>query len=71
MMRPQDRLANVTDFPAGPYRPENLLLYHTSLSLVERMVHNGLLRASDYEKAVMILSEKYGFPRDSIFAETA
>ena len=29
---------NVISIPADPYSYENLLMYHTSLSLVERMV---------------------------------
>ena len=62
---------NVISHPASPYSPDNLLLYHTSISLVERMVQLGLLTSADYRKSVTILSKKYGFPSYSIFAETA
>lgn len=62
---------NVISLPESPYSPENLLMYHTSLSLVERMVRQGLLTPADYKKSISILSKKYGFPKDSIFAEIA
>ena len=62
---------NVISLPADPYSYENLLMYHTSLSLVERMVQEELLTQADYRKCVKILSKKYGFPPDSIFAEIA
>lgn len=62
---------NVISIPAGPYSYENLLMYHTSLSLVERMVQENLLTPADYRKSVKILSKKYGFPQGSIFAEIA
>ncbi len=62
---------NVISLHADPYGYENLLMYHTSLSLVERMVYDGRLTASDYRKSVRILSKKYGFPNGSIFAEIA
>ena len=62
---------NVISLHADPYSYENLLMYHTSLSLIERMVLDGLLTASDYRKSIRILSEKYGFPNGSIFAEIA
>ncbi|MGI6167034.1 MAG: SHOCT domain-containing protein [Eubacteriales bacterium] len=62
---------NVTLFPADPYSYENLLMYHTSLSLIERMVQEGFLSPADYRKSVRILSKKYGFPPGSIFAELA
>ncbi len=62
---------NVISLRADPYSYENLLMYHTSLSLVERMVRDGHLTMADYKKSVKILSKKYGFPKDSIFAEIA
>ncbi len=62
---------NVISLRADPYSYENLLMYHTSLSLVERMVRDGCLTMADYKKSVKILSKKYGFPKDSIFAEIA
>lgn len=60
MLRPDDR-----------YNPNNLLRYHTSLALVERLVEDGLLTREDYKKSCTILTKKYGFPPGSIFAETA
>jgi hypothetical protein len=62
---------NAISFPADPYSYENLLMYHTSLSLIERMVQEELLSQTDYRKSVRILSKKYGFPPGSIFAELA
>jgi len=64
-------VGNVISFPSDPYSPENLLMYHTALALVEHLVCRGALTPSDYRKAVAVLSEKYGFPRGSIFAEVA
>ena len=62
---------NVISIPADHYSYENILMYHTSLSLVERMVQEELLTPADYRKSVKILSKKYGFPPGSIFAEIA
>lgn len=62
---------NVISLPANPYSLDNLLMYHTSISLVERMVQLGLLTRADYQKSVKILSKKYGLPSNSIFAEIA
>ena len=54
-----------------PYSPDNLIRYHVSLGLVEKMVTRGQLSKSDYRKACQILTLKYGLPADSIFAEIA
>ena len=66
-------VARVTLSPAeqNPYDPTNLMLYHTSVSLVERLVKRGILTASDYKKAIDVLNKKYGISSDSIFAEIA
>ena len=54
-----------------PYSPENLLMYHTSLGLIETLQKRGVITRDDYRKAVRILTERYGFPENSIFAEGA
>ena len=66
-------VARVTLSPAeqNPYDPTNLMLYHTSVGLVEKLVKNGLLTSSDYKKAIDILNKKYGLNSCSIFAEIA
>ena len=56
---------------ADPYSPDNLMLYHVSLGLIEKLVRSGDLSLSDYRKACRILTRKYGLPLDSIFAEIA
>ena len=63
----------VTLSPAeqNPYDPTNLMLYHTSVGLVEKLVKNGLLTPSDYKKAIDVLNKKYGLNSCSIFAEIA
>ena len=63
----------VTLSPAeqNPYDPTQRILYHTSVSLVERLVKRGILTASDYKKAIDVLNKKYGISSDSIFAEIA
>ena len=66
-------VACVTLQPAerDPYDPDQLILYHTSVGLIERLVKQGLLTASDYKKAIDVLNKKYGISSDSIFAEIA
>ena len=54
-----------------PYEPTQRIRYHTSISLVERLVKKGVLTASDYKKAIGVLNKKYGISSDSIFAEIA
>ena len=61
----------VTSAPDSIYSPENLLRYHTTLALLEKLTQDGKLSLSDYRKSCTILSRKYGLPSDSIFAETA
>ena len=66
-------VARVTLLPVerDPYDPSQRILYHTSVSLVERLVKKGVLTASDYKKAIDVLNKKYGISSDSIFAEIA
>ena len=66
-------VARVTLLPVerDPYDPTQRILYHTSVSLVERLVKKGVLTASDYKKAIDVLNKKYGISSDSIFAEIA
>ena len=66
-------VARVTLQPVerDPYEPTQRILYHTSISLVERLVKKGVLTASDYKKAIDVLNKKYGISSDSIFAEIA
>ncbi len=54
-----------------PYSPDNLILYHTSLGLIETLQKRGVITREDYRKAVRNLTERYGFPENSIFAEWA
>ena len=63
--------APATTPPVDPYSPDNLIRYHISLGLVEKLVTRGDLSKSDYRKACQILTLKYGLPTDSIFAEIA
>ena len=66
-------VARVTLSPVEPnlYDPTQLILYHTSVSLIERLVKRGILTVSDYKKAIDVLNKKYGISSDSIFAEIA
>ncbi len=52
-----------------PYNPNNLIHYHTSLGLLETLQKQGILTKSDFKKACDLLTAKYGFPENSIFAE--
>ena len=63
--------APATTPPEDPYSPDNLIRYHVSLGLVEKLVTRGDLSKADYRKACQILTLKYGLPADSIFAEIA
>lgn len=54
-----------------PYSPDNLLHYHVSLGLIEKLVTSGQLSQSDLNKSRRILTRKYAIPQDSIFAEIA
>ena len=53
------------------YDPTQMILYHTSAELIERLVNQGLLTRSDYKKAIELLNKKYNISLSSIFAETA
>ena len=66
-------VARVTLSPVerDPYDPTQIILYHTSANLIERLVKRGILTASDYKKAIDVLNKKYGISSDSIFAEIA
>ena len=66
-------VARVTLQPAerDPYDPTHLILYHTSVSLIDRLVKRCILTDSDYKKAIDVLNKKYGISSDSIFAEIA
>ena len=66
-------VARVTLQPVeqDPYDPTQRILYHTSVSLIERLVNRVILTASDYKKAIDVLNKKYGISSDSIFAEIA
>ena len=66
-------VARVTLIPVKRdlYDPAQLILYHTSVGLVEKLVKNGLLTPSDYKKAIDVLNKKYGLSSCSIFAEIA
>jgi hypothetical protein len=63
--------ATIEDGGESPYSPDNLILYHTSLGLIETLMKKGVITRDDYQKAVRILTERYGFPENSIFAEGA
>ena len=56
---------------ADPYSPEQQIMYHTSLALIDKLVQDGLLTQADFKRACTILTKKYGLPKDSIFAEVA
>ena len=62
--------ATITPEVRDPYSPDNLILYHTSLGLIETLVKKGVITKSDFKKACQVLTRKYGFPENSIFAES-
>jgi hypothetical protein len=54
----------------SPYAPDKLILYQTSLGLLETLVKRGVLTKNDFKKACQVLTRKYGLPANSIFAES-
>lgn len=62
--------ATIEDGGESPYSPDNLILYHTSLGLLETLVKRGVLTKNDFKKACQVLTRKYGLPANSIFAES-
>lgn len=64
-------VGSVMSNPDASYNHGNLIRYHTSMALIERLVEEGLLSRADYRRASTILSQKYGIPQDGIFAEVA
>ena len=62
---------NATLLPEDPYSPEQQIMYHTSLALIDKLVQDGLLTQADFKRACVILTKKYGPPDGSIFAEVA
>ena len=64
-------VGTATSLPADPYSPEQQILYHTSLALIDKLVQDGFLTREDFKRACAVLNRKYGFPSGSIFAEVA
>ena len=62
MLRPDSR---------NPYDPNNLILYRTSLALYRNLMDEGIFNEEEYCHIRTILTKKYGFSLDSIFAECA
>ena len=54
---------------ADKYAPQNLMLYHTSLSLMQSLVEDGTFTDKEYQIICTTLREKYGLSSSSIFAE--
>lgn len=50
------------------YEPENLMKYHTALSVVDNMEKEGFLSVADKKKIYTIIAAKYGISSGSIFA---
>lgn len=48
--------------------PENLMNYHLSVSLVNRLYDDGEITAREKAKMLTILGDKYGIDSCSIFA---
>ena len=54
--------------PLDRLSPENLMNYHLSVSLVNRLYIDGEITASEKAKMLTILEDKYGIDSCSIFA---
>ena len=53
------------------YAADTMMLYHTTLALIDGLVEDGCFTQADRRKAYTIINKKYGLTSDSIFAETA
>lgn len=51
------------------YKPENLMAYRISLSLIDRLFSEGVLTAADRRKSYTIIAKRHGLSLDSIFTE--
>ena len=54
--------------PTEAYNPDNIMKYHTALSVVDNMEKEGFLSASDKRKIYTVIARKYGINSGSIFA---
>lgn len=54
-----------------PYSADNLIAYRISLSLIDRLLTDGVITVSDRRKAYTIITKRHGLSLDSIFAESA
>lgn len=54
--------------PLDRLSPENLMNYHLSVSLVNKLHDDGEITAREKAKMLTILGEKYGIDSGSIFA---
>ena len=54
--------------PTEPYSPDNIMKYHTALSVVDNMEKEGFLSAPDKRKIYTVIARKYGIDSGSIFA---
>ena len=50
------------------YSPDNLISYHTALSLVDRMENDGVINKKEKSILYAKIAEKYGLNPNSIFA---
>ena len=61
-------VGNVITLPAATlapcFHPEQLMRYHLSLSLMDSLLHNGILTLDEHAAACKKLSEHFGFPED-------
>ena len=54
--------------PLDRLSPENLMNYHLSVSLVNKLYDDGEITAREKSKMLTILGDKYGIDSCSIFA---
>lgn len=50
------------------YKPDNLLKYHTAISVVDRMEKEGFLSSADKKTIYTIIADKFGIDSEGIFA---
>ena len=50
------------------YEPDNLLRYHVALSFVDQLEAEGFLANGDKAAMYVLIAEKYGIEKSSIFA---
>ena len=68
---PESATSGAAESKPDKYNSDTLMLYHTTIALIDGLVSEGYFTQADRRKAYGIINRKYGLSSDSIFAEPA